>query len=100
MIDRDESATAIVAQEWGIFAGLPPRDQRTWLTRSEVIALLKSEGLRLDFPMLAEAVKNDRPVKFRAYYCYEPRHVAAARVIARRAIPSPRRRCKTTEVAR
>jgi transposase InsO family protein len=99
MIERDESATAIVPQEWGVFAGLPKRSERTWLTRSEVIALLKSEGLRLDFPMLAEAVKDDRPKKFRAYYCYEPRHVAAARVIARRAIPSPRRRCNTKEVA-
>jgi transposase InsO family protein len=84
MIDRDDSATAIVPQEWGIFAGLPDRSQRTWLTRSEVIALLKSEGLRLDRPMLAEAVKDDRPRKFRAYYQYEPRHVAAARKVARK----------------
>ena len=97
MIDRDDSAVAVIPQEWGVFSGLPPRDRRTWLTRSEVIELLKSEGLRLDRPMLAEAVKNDRPAKFRAYFCYEPRHVAAARKVARNAPPLQRRR-NTKEV--
>ena len=77
---------------WSGWIGLPPRSERTWVTLCEMQELLGREGLRVTREMAAAAVATSRPEKYRAWNCYEPKHVAEVRKLAMAAALRPARK--------
>jgi len=91
MLDLSEDGRPYVATPWSVLYGLPPRDERTWVTLREMNEDLGREGLHVPRERVAEIVASDPPTgKFRAWKCYEPRHVEMVRRAASSA-PAKRR---------
>jgi hypothetical protein len=82
MLDLSEDGRPYVATPWSVHVGLPPQEERTWLTLREMTELLSREGLRFQRELVQQAVASDPPATFRTWKKYEPKHVEMVRRFA------------------
>jgi hypothetical protein len=82
--DHEPLCAVAEPSQWSDWMGIPPRSQRTWLTLAEMQAVLGAEGLNVTREVARAALVGTRTKKFRAWNCYEPKHVALVRRFARK----------------